>query len=138
MNCQHKLTVPFFKYEDVFVRYEDDILEIIKEVGRRGAFILQKEVDQFETNLAKYINVKYAIGVGNATDALYMLCRASGIGPGDEVIFCTHTMVATAAAIHFTGATPIPVETGWDHQIDPRSVENAITKRTKGHLTNST
>jgi dTDP-4-amino-4,6-dideoxygalactose transaminase len=40
-------------------------------------------------------------------------------------------MVATASGIHFSGATPVPVETGWDHQIDPKSVEQAITSKTK-------
>jgi len=126
-----KRSVPFFPYPDIFKKYEKNILEIVADVCRRGAFILQKDVDQFEKNLAEYIGVKYVLGVANATDALYMLCRASGIGPGDEVIFCTHTMVATAAGIHFAGATPVPVDTGWDHQIDPNSIEKAITEKTK-------
>ena len=126
-----KRNVPFFQYPAVFQKYEDKILEIVADVGRRGAFILQKDVERFEKNLAKYIGIKHVLGVANATDALYMLCRASGLGPGDEVIFCTHTMVATAAGIHFAGAKPVPVETGWDHQIDPNSVEKAITPQTK-------
>ena len=53
---------------------------------------------------------------------------AAGISPGEEVIFCSHTFVATAGAIHFTGAIPIPVECGDDHLIDPISVEAAITR----------
>ena len=126
-----KRNVPFFRYPDVFEKYENKILQIITDVGRRGAFILQKDVEQFEKNLGAYIGVKHAVGVANATDALYMLCRACGLGPGDEVIFCTHTMVATAAGIHFTGAIPVPVETGWDHQIDPKSIEKAINDKTK-------
>jgi dTDP-4-amino-4,6-dideoxygalactose transaminase len=126
-----KYNVPFFPYPDIFKKYEKNILEIVADVCRRGAFILQKDVDQFEKNLAEYIGVKYVLGVANATDALYMLCRASGLGPGDEVIFCSHTMVATAAGIHFAGATPVPVDTGWDHQIDPKSIEKAITAKTK-------
>ena len=93
-----KRYVPFFNYPDVFKKYENDILEVVKKVGRRGAFILQNDVGRFEQNLANYIGAKHVLGVANATDALYMLCRASGLGPGDEVIFCTHTMVATAAA----------------------------------------
>ena len=71
----------------------------------RGAFILQEDLVRFERNLAAYLGVKYALGVGNATDGLLLALRAAGIGPGDEVIFCSHTMVATAAAIHFAGAT---------------------------------
>jgi dTDP-4-amino-4,6-dideoxygalactose transaminase len=124
-------SVPFFNYPQVFLEDEDKILEIVADVGRRGAFILQKDVEEFEDAVAQRIGAKHVIGVANATDALWMLCRAAGLGSGDEVIFCTHTMVATAAGIHFTGAQPIPCETGWDHEMDPESVERLITPRTK-------
>ena len=123
--------VPFFNYPYVFTSNEEKFLSIIRDVGRRGAFILQKDLEEFENNIAKYVGAKYAVGVGNATDGLHLALRAAGIGPGDEVIFCSHTMVATASAIYFTGATPIPVECGRDHLIDHQSVEKAITSRTK-------
>ncbi len=89
---------------------------------------------RFEQNLAAYLGVKHALGVANATDGLSIGLRAAGIGAGDEVIFCSHTMVATAAAIHFTGAVPVPVECGADHLIDPEAVERAITSRTRALL----
>ena len=123
--------VPFFNYPYVFTSQEDELLAIVRDVGRRGAFILQRDLEQFEQNLAEYVGAKYVVGVANATDGLHLAVRAAGVGPGDEVIFCTHTMVATAAAIHFAGATPVPVECGPDHQIDPQSVEDAVTSRTK-------
>lgn len=126
-----KRTVPFFVYPDVYLDDEKEILKAVSDVGKRGAFILQKDVEELENSIAEYLNIKYVLGVANATDALFMLCRAAGLGPGDEVIFCSHTMVATASGIHFSGATPVPVEAGWDHQIDPKSVEAAITPRTK-------
>jgi dTDP-4-amino-4,6-dideoxygalactose transaminase len=56
-----------------------------------------------------------------------MLLAAAGIGGGDEVIFCSHTMLATASAIHVSGSVPVPVEAGADHLIDPMSIERAIT-----------
>jgi dTDP-4-amino-4,6-dideoxygalactose transaminase len=62
---------------------------------------------------------------------MQLLLKAGGIGSGDEVIFCSHTMVATASAIKFTGATPVPVEVGADHLIDVTSIEAAITPNTK-------
>lgn len=106
----------------------------IRDAGRRGAFILQEDLRRFESHLAAYLGAGYALGVGNATDGLLMALRAAGIGPGDEVIFCSHTMVATAAAIHFAGAKPVPVECGPDHLIDPAAVEAAITPRTRAIL----
>ena len=74
------------------------------------------------------------IGVANATDGLMIALRAAGVEPGAEVIFSSHTMVATAAAIHFAGATPVPVECGPDHLLDPQAAAAAITPRTSAIL----
>ena len=51
--------------------------------------------------------------------------------PGDEVIVCSHTMQATASAVHAAGAKAIPVEVGNDGCIDPREIESAITAKTR-------
>jgi dTDP-4-amino-4,6-dideoxygalactose transaminase len=125
-------TVPFFNYPHVFISQEEAFMSIVKNVGRRGAFIMQKDLSDFEGNLGAYTGAKYAVGVGNATDALQLGLMAGGIKPGDEVIFCSHTMVATAAAIHFAGGIPVPVDAGPDHLIDPGSIESAVSARTKG------
>ena len=127
-------SIPFFTYPHLFQSEERELTAIFRDVGMRGAFILQDDLVRFERNLANYLGVKYALGVGNATDGLLLALRAAGIGPGDEVIFCSHTMVATAAAIHFAGATPVPVECGEDHLIDPEAVERAVTTRTRAIL----
>ncbi len=127
-------SIPFFDYPRLFTDEEDAIVAVVREVGRRGAFILQEDLARFEQNLAACLGARHALGVGNATDGLIIALRAAGIGPGDEVIFCTHTMVATAAAIHFAGATPVPVECGADHLIDPDSAAQAVSARTKAIL----
>ncbi len=77
------------------------------------------------------MGVKHAIGVGNATDGLMFAYRAAGVGTGDEVIFPSHTMVASPAAAALVGATPVAVDMGDDHLIDAAAVEAAITPRTK-------
>lgn len=128
---EDKRSVPFFPYSRLFTSEEAEIMAVLKEVLHRGAFILQKDVVEFEKNVAEYIGAKHVIGVANATDALILALRAAGIGPGNEVIFSSHTFVATAAAIHFVGATPVPVECGPDHMIDPESVKKAITSKTR-------
>jgi dTDP-4-amino-4,6-dideoxygalactose transaminase len=131
MALRNSRIVPFFNYPYVFKSQEEAFLSIIRDVGRRGAFIMQKDLSEFEANLATYTGAKYAVGVGNGTDALQIALMAGGIEPGDEVVFCTHTMVATASAIHFSGAIPVPVEAGLDHLMDPKCIEAAITPRTK-------
>jgi dTDP-4-amino-4,6-dideoxygalactose transaminase len=132
--AQAQRAVPFFHYPSVFTAYEEEFVSIFREVGRGGAFILQKQLAAFERNLATFLRARYAVGVGNATDGLLFALRAAGIGPGDEVILSSHTMVATAAAVHFAGAAPVPVDCGPDHLIDPRAVEAAVTPATRAIL----
>mgnify|MGYP000144299536 CR=1 FL=1 len=93
--------VPFFNYPHLFKSHEDDFVRIFKDVGYRGAYILQKDLIDFEKNLAKFAGTKYAIGLANGTDAIWIALMAAGIGKGDEVIFASHTYIATAASIHF-------------------------------------
>lgn len=127
-------TVPFFNYPFLFKSREDDFVKIFKEIGSRGAFILQKDLLDFESNLAKFAGTKYGVGLANGTDAIWLALMAAGIGSGDEVIFASHTYIATAAAIHFVGATPVPADCKPDHMIDPESVRKLITNRTKAIL----
>jgi len=128
------MKIPFFNYPHVFKSQEKAFLDILKNVGSRGAFIMQQDLQDFEQRIADYCHVKYAVGVANATDGLQMGLMAGGIDKGDEVIFCSHTMIATASAIHFAGAIPVPVEVGPDHTIDSNSIADAITKKTKAIL----
>ena len=123
--------VPFFNYPNVFTRFEKELTEIMLKVCRSGSFIMQKELEDFEKNLTEYTGSKYTLGVANATDGLIIALRAANIGRGDEVIFCSHTMVATAASIAMVGAIPVPVEVGHGCTIDVNSIEPAITSRTK-------
>lgn len=131
---QAERSIPFFDYPALFTSCEQELTEIFVDVGRRGAFIQQRDLEQFEQSLAEYVGAKYVLGIANATDALHLSLRAAGITTGDEVLFCSHTMVATAAAVHYAGGVPVPVECGPDHLIDPDAVEAAITPRTRAIL----
>lgn len=123
--------VPFFRYDYCFGSDRDGLEKLFRSVAGRGAFIMQKELSDFETNLSAFLGASYSLGVGNATDGLHFVVRGAGIGAGDEVILSSHTMIATAAAVHFADATPIPVDCGPDHLIDPAAVEAAVTSRTR-------
>jgi len=127
-------TIPFFPYPQAFLQEEEELVGIFRDVGRRGAFIEQEDLRRFEGNLARFLGARHVIGVANATDGLLIGLRAAGVEPGTEVIFSSHTMVATAAAIHFAGAIPVPVECGPDHLLDPQAAAAAITPRTSAIL----
>jgi dTDP-4-amino-4,6-dideoxygalactose transaminase len=131
MTATSTRPIPFFNYRGAFSAQEDAYLEILRDIIRRGAFIQQRDLADFESHLASYLGVKHAIGVANATDGLVMVLRAAGIGAGDEVLFPSHTMVATAAAAAHVGGRPVPVECGTDHLMDPADLERAITPRTR-------
>ena len=126
--------VPFFNYPYLFKSREEDFVRIFKDVGKRGAYILQKDLRDFENNLAKFAGTKYSVGLANGTDAIWIALMAAGVGKGDEVIFASHTYIATAASIHFVGAIPIPADCKKDHMIDPESVRKLITPKTKAIL----
>lgn len=128
---QETRSVPFFNYPFLFRSNETQLLDIIRDVGHRGAYILQQDLRRFEQRLAEYTGAKYALGVANGTDAIWLALMGMGLGPGDEAIFCSHTYVATAASIHFVGAKPVPVECGPDHMIDVSAIEAAVTPRTR-------
>jgi len=123
--------VPFFNYHYVFTSHEEEYRSLVREVGRRGAFIMQRDLENFEQHLAQFLGARHALGVGNATDGLMIALRAAGLKPGDEVILSSHTMIATAAAVHFAGGIAVPVECGADHLIDPEAAAAAVTPSTR-------
>lgn len=123
--------VPFFNYQQLYKSQKEDFLRILDDVLGRGAYILQNDLKEFENNLAEYTGAKHAIGVANGTDALEMIYEFSGLKTGDEVIYPSHTFIASPASIHYIGAVPVPVDCGPDHMLDAKSVEQAITPKTR-------
>ena len=126
-----KKQIPFFNYAALFEREEQELMPIIHDVLRRGAYVMQKDLLQFESNLGRYLGVKHVIGVADGTVALMMGLRAAGVTAGDEVIVPSHTFVASAAAIHHVGGVPVLADCGIDHLLDAPSVARKITSRTR-------
>jgi dTDP-4-amino-4,6-dideoxygalactose transaminase len=106
--------------------------EAFARVLDSGWFILGKEVDAFERQMAAHAGVAHAIGVGNGMDAIELALRGCGVGPGAEVITTTNSAFATALAIVRTGATPVFADIEPDtYAIDPAKVEALITPRAR-------
>jgi len=90
------------------------------------------EVQDFEKEWAKYFGVKHAIAVNSATSGLQAAVGAAGISPGDEVIVSPYTMIASATAPIIYGGVPVFADVEPDYFcLDPKSVEEKITERTK-------
>ena len=94
-----------------------------------GQYVMGPMLSRFEKELAAYFGTKYAIGVGNGTDAIWLTLMALGVGPGDECITTTNTFFATAEAIWIAGAKVVFVDCDpKPRNIDPKKIEKAINK----------
>ncbi|MCM8781381.1 MAG: DegT/DnrJ/EryC1/StrS family aminotransferase, partial [Candidatus Omnitrophica bacterium] len=120
---------------DLKIQYEgirDEIDSGLKEVISETNFILGKQVSLLEEEIARYIGIRYAVGVASGTDALVLSLLALGIGKDDEVITTPFTFIATAEAVVRVGAKPIFCDIDYKtYNIDVTEIEKKITKRTK-------
>lgn len=126
------MKLPLLDLKKQYQSLEGEIVPAVNAVIAGGQYIMGENVREFERAVAEYLGVKHAIAVANGTDALSIIFRALGIGPGDEVITTPFTFFATAETISSCGATPVFVDIHGDSMnIDAGQVEAAITPRTK-------
>ena len=126
------MNVPFYGHGRQYKNIQSEIDANIQQVLASEQFVMGPLLKRFEGELAEYHGVKYAVGVGNGTDALWLTFLALGIGPGDECITTTNTFFATAEAIWIANATAVFVDSdAKTNCIDPSRIESAITPKTK-------
>jgi dTDP-4-amino-4,6-dideoxygalactose transaminase len=119
------------QYENIKGEIDDAIAAVISE----AAFIGGPHVKAFESAFATFCGAKHCVGVGNGTDAIFLVLKAMGIGNGDEVITAANSFIATSEAITMTGARVVFVDVRPDTcNIDPDRIEEKITERTKAIL----
>ena len=127
-----KITVPFVDLKSQHDMLAQELSEGIQRVMGRSWFVLGAELESFEAEFAAYCGVKHCVGVGSGTEALHLALRACGVGPGHEVITVSHSFIATALAITWTGATPVFVDIEPEsYTIDPAQIAPAITPKTR-------
>ncbi len=89
-------------------------------------------VCKFESQFAKACDCEFGVACANGTVALHLTLATLGLGPGDEVIIPAFTMIATANAVSYTGASPVLVDSEpetWN--MDVSLLEEKITPRTR-------
>lgn len=124
--------IPFVDLTRQHQRIAKELESAMKGVLDSGWFIQGPQLEAFEQEFAAYCEVDHCVGVGNGLDALVLLLRAYGIGPGDEVIVPTNTFIATWLAVTAVGATIVPVEPDErTHNLSPALIEACITSRTR-------
>ena len=114
---------------------KQEILNILEEnVLTSPAIDGGKRVQEFETILKTYMNVKHVIAVNSGTSALHASLLSIGIKQGDEVILPSFTFVATANSVMAAGATPIFADINkQDYTIDVVDIEKKINKSYQSH-----
>jgi dTDP-4-amino-4,6-dideoxygalactose transaminase len=129
------MSVPMVDLKIQYAAIQQELDAAVLDVIRSASFILGPQGKAIEQSIAAYHGVKYAVGVASGTDALHLALRASGIGPGDEVITTPFTFIATAEAISYVGAVPVFVDVQEDtFNLDVSQIEGKISKRTKAVL----
>jgi dTDP-4-amino-4,6-dideoxygalactose transaminase len=124
--------IPMADLRAQFAAIEKEVRHAIDEVLRTQTFILGPQLEAFEREMASYSGSRRAIGVASGTDALALALRASGVGPGDEVIVPAFTFLATAGAVIAAGARPVFADSEPETlNIDPESAKSLVTRRAK-------
>lgn len=115
-----------------YTRIKPEVDAAIARVISSAAFINGPDVKEFEKELAGYLGSTHVIGCANGTDALQIAMMALGLKPGDEVITCSFTFVATVEVVALLGITPVfaDVQPG-TFNIDPEDIKRKITPKTK-------
>ena len=127
------MEVKFNELDLQYLKLKSEIDDVINETIIKSEFIGGRQVEKFENSFASLIGTNYAVSCNNGTDALYISMKALGVQPGDEVITTSHTWIATSEAISRAGGTPVFCDSEINTNcIDPVSIENNISKRTKG------
>jgi len=124
--------IDFLNLRRVNAPHEAALRAAVDRVIDSGWYILGEETSRFEAEFAAYCGARHGIGVANGLDALVLILRGLGIGPGDEVIVPANTFVATWLAVTQVGATPVAADPLLETcNLDPDAVEAAVTPRTR-------
>lgn len=111
----------------------DNVLDALERGAISG--YASPYIEQFENGFAGYCGCSQGIAVSSGTAALHLALAAIGIGPGDEVLVSTLTNMATFFAVHYLGATPIPIDIESDTlNLAPVLLEGKVTPRTRAIL----
>ncbi|MFI5251627.1 MAG: DegT/DnrJ/EryC1/StrS family aminotransferase [Bacteroidota bacterium] len=104
------MKIPLVNLKAQYQSIKKEMDAAIQRVIDNTSFIGGTELEQFENAFAKACSVKYCIGVGNGTDALFISLRALGIGQGDKVITAANSFIASSEAITMAGAQPVFID----------------------------
>jgi len=126
------MNVPFLNLSAQYETIKNELLPAVEKVLANGHYVLGKNVEELENEVASLCNVKYGIGVNSGSDALTLALKAIGIKAGDEVITTPFTYIAPAESIYQMGARIVFCDIdSKTFNINPSEIAKKITKRTR-------
>ena len=131
MDSRNLMHTPIFDLRVTDQQLKEELTAALHQVLDHGRLFLGPEVEEFEEKIAKHIGMKYAVGVGSGSSALFMALRACGIKEGDEVVTTPLSWIISSNAIRACGAIPVFTDVREDFNIDPSDIEQKITVKTK-------
>ena len=126
--------IKFWDYKIFYKDNKKEILNLFDKTLLSGKLILGNEVEKFERNFSKYIGVKYAVAVGNCTDAIFIALKVLNLKKGSEVITVSNTAVPTIVAINNAGLKPVFVDINDFYLMDENKIQSMITKKNKSYF----
>ena len=130
MSHTHKEMKSFIPVNEPFIgeKEKELVMECLKTgwISSEGPF-----VSQFEEAFSKFVNRKFGIACSNGSSALDLAITALGIGPGDEVILPTFTIISCASSIIRAGAVPVVLDAEENtFNMNTDQLESLITEKT--------
>lgn len=126
------MEIPFLDLGRLHASIRGELDEAFERVVTSGAFVGGVEVANFEASFGAAHGLGPGAGCGSGTDALALVLRALGVGPGDEVVVPSMTFVATAEAVVHVGAVPVLADVDAETLLlTPETVDAARTPRTR-------
>ena len=124
--------IAFADYQGRYPHAAADIVRILRTQAERGEFILKSTVAELEAALCTHAGRRHAVCVSSGTAAMMLGLKASGVGPGDEVIVPAFCYVAAASCVVQVGATPVFADVDPERfTLAPEAVRSALTPRTR-------
>jgi dTDP-4-amino-4,6-dideoxygalactose transaminase len=129
------MKVPLLDLKAEYAELRGEILPALDRVCQNSSFVQGEEVEAFEREFADFCGTRHCVALSTGTAALHLGLLALGVQAGDDVITTPNTFLATAEAITYCGARPLPVDIDpATANLDPKLIERAITPRTRAIL----
>jgi dTDP-4-amino-4,6-dideoxygalactose transaminase len=126
------MIVQFFDLKAQYQSIKSSLEGTLTNAIQSFQFLKGPQLGEFERKFADLLGSRYCVSTGNGTDSLYLILKALGIEPGDEVITPSWSWISTAETISLCGATPVFADVDdLYYTIDPASIKQRITSKTR-------